>query len=567
MGVTHRAVDLQAPAQQFALKVISSEFSTQPAYQERLAGEMRAASKIEHCNLARVCYTGITDDLIIVSKLIPGSDLGQQLKSVQRYSLQQTLHIGAQIAAGLEALHQAGLVHGNLKPRNVRLDERVGNKAAVYLTDFGLARFSTGAPGVTSSAFAGGLPYCSPEVFQGEPPSSGSDVYALACLMVQCLTGRVPFSGPGYRTYSAQHQNTPPPQLAELAPGLPTGLDDVISRGLEKDPGLRPSSPTSWMRALERAAEKIGSPRAGAPARSRRHAAPPRPHDAISLAETAGPLAPGTAAPLLTATTARPVAPKPVAAEQVNRSRTVLFPARRYAKPRVKTRPPRRPPKWAAGVGLIAALTVTAGFVDGPTHHSLAKSGKVLSGTTSKSGSAVTTAASTAQLTVNANRKELALFNRVSNYNLGHCKPRAEAPFIRKGWVAALTCKPTDAPLDAIIVRQFRNTASANADAKARVSGAGPAKGPRKVCTPAGNPTMTSSGVSVVAVFPRAKVAPGSGVSCYADRGNHIFVWVYESSGVEMALLRSRAVSTVSGRLLTDWLDANLQHYLLRPAG
>jgi serine/threonine-protein kinase len=162
----------------------------------------------------------------------------------------RTLRLLAQVAEALEEAHRAGLIHRDIKPQNIL----VGPDDHAYLADFGLIKSLDDADPLTRTGqFIGTIDYVAPEQVQGDPASPASDSYALAAVLFECLTGRVPFVRQNEVATIHAHVMAPPPLVSELRPDLPRELDEVIAVGMAKVPERRPSSPTELMRAAARA--------------------------------------------------------------------------------------------------------------------------------------------------------------------------------------------------------------------------------------------------------------------------------------------------------------------------
>ena len=161
-----------------------------------------------------------------------------------------------QVASALDAAHAKGLVHRDIKPGNVLIGERDGTRH-VYLTDFGLSKQMDATSGLTASgAFVGTLDYSAPEQIRGERLDARTDVYALACVAFELLSGEAPFASQEEQVAKLYaHLQEPPPQLATVVPEVPLELSEVVQRALSKDPGDRHPSAGDFARAAAAAAE------------------------------------------------------------------------------------------------------------------------------------------------------------------------------------------------------------------------------------------------------------------------------------------------------------------------
>ena len=222
-------LDLRRPV---AIKVIAADRSRDPQLRSRFALEARLAASIDHPNLVPVHAAGEQDGrLYLVMRYVGGTDLHRELKSRGRLSPARAAGVVAQLAAGLDAAHAAGLVHRDVKPANVLL---AGEH--VYLADFGLSRLqSSDARFTDSGAWVGTVDYMSPEHLRGEPCDARSDVYALGCVLFSALSGQAPFRRDTVPATMSAHLHEPSPLVTDVAP-VPAEFDAVIARALAKAP-------------------------------------------------------------------------------------------------------------------------------------------------------------------------------------------------------------------------------------------------------------------------------------------------------------------------------------------
>jgi serine/threonine-protein kinase len=251
MGVVYRAwqIALERP---IALKVIASEIAMDEAFRARFRRESLIAASIEHPNVVPVHEAGEWEGrLFIAMRFVPGTDLAAILTS-GRLEPARAIALLAQVADALDAAHGRGLIHRDVKPANV-LVEQHGRAEHAYLTDFGLAKASEGDSGLTmSGAFVGTVDYIAPEQLRGDPVGPPTDVYSLGCMLFHMLSGRIPFPRDHAVAKIFAHLNDPPPPLpAEV--GAPPGLGDVIGRSLAKDADERYASAGELARAAREA--------------------------------------------------------------------------------------------------------------------------------------------------------------------------------------------------------------------------------------------------------------------------------------------------------------------------
>jgi serine/threonine-protein kinase len=233
-----------------ALKVVSTELSQDEVFLRRFRREVKAAQKIDHPNVVPVLADGEEHGLpYLVQRLIPGGSLADRLQSSGPLSLESAVRMLAGAAGGIDALHGAGLVHRDIKPANILLD---GDTP--YVSDFGLAKDSQASNLTRPGQALGSLDYMSPEQIRGEDVSPATDIYALGCVVFECLTGTPPFGGrPSMRVLFA-HLQEEPPDLTELRQDVTPATARAITRAMEKEPEDRPSSAGEYVTGIARAA-------------------------------------------------------------------------------------------------------------------------------------------------------------------------------------------------------------------------------------------------------------------------------------------------------------------------
>jgi hypothetical protein len=233
MGVVYRATQLNL-GRPVALKLITPDHATDRDFRERFQRESRLAASIDHPNVVPVYEAGEADGhLYLVMRWVRGTDLHALLKREKRLTPGVAATITAQIAAGLDAAHAAGLVHRDVKPANVLLS---GEHA--YLSDFGLSRLEASESQLTDSGqWIGSVDYCSPEQLRGLRTDARADVYALGCVLHAALAGRPPYPRTTVTATLLAHLNDPVPPVSEQ--GVPQGFDRVMARALAKDPADR----------------------------------------------------------------------------------------------------------------------------------------------------------------------------------------------------------------------------------------------------------------------------------------------------------------------------------------
>jgi len=252
MGTVYLAQDVPI-GRPVALKVISAQLARDEEFRRRFVREARIAATLEHPHVVPVYEIGEQDGLLFIAmRRVPGRDLRSLVVELGALPPQRVAHLARQVGAALDAAHAAGLVHRDVKPANVLLTGEAEDEHA-YLTDFGLSRDVSSDSGLTNTGqWMGTVDYVAPEQLRGEPIDARSDVYAMGCLLFECLTGRVPYVGV-LAAKLHQHASAPPPSATAVRPDLPAEVDAVLARALAKDPNDRYKSAGDLGRALDAA--------------------------------------------------------------------------------------------------------------------------------------------------------------------------------------------------------------------------------------------------------------------------------------------------------------------------
>jgi len=278
MGEVYRAHDT-VKDRTVALKLLRAEMSADAGFQERFRRESRIAARLQEPHVIPVHDFGeINGVLYIDMRLVEGKDVHTELRESGPLDPTRAASIVGQVAAALDAAHASGLVHRDVKPENVLL---TGNDFA-YLVDFGIAHLG-GETGLTSAGAAiGSCAYMAPERFTGGPVGPAADIYSLACLLYECLTGSTPYPTGELSQLMGAHIMSPPPRPSATRPNVTTAFDAVITRGMAKQPEHRFSTAGDLARAADTAAIVAQMPTAGDPEiretePTYRFAAPPPP--------------------------------------------------------------------------------------------------------------------------------------------------------------------------------------------------------------------------------------------------------------------------------------------------
>jgi tRNA A-37 threonylcarbamoyl transferase component Bud32/streptogramin lyase len=239
MSVVYRADDLRLK-RKVALKLLAPELAEDEFFRERFLRESQLAASLDHPNVVPVYEAGEAEQMLYIAmRYVPGTNLKTRLRKEGRLEGDRALALVGQVGSALDAAHERGLVHRDVKPSNVLLTGRPG-KEHCYLADFGL---STSASDRSLAAertqVVGTIDYVAPEQIRGAEVDGRVDVYSLACLLYECLTGDVPFRRASDVAVVYAHLEEPAPSANERVPALPTDLDAVIRRGMAKTPDER----------------------------------------------------------------------------------------------------------------------------------------------------------------------------------------------------------------------------------------------------------------------------------------------------------------------------------------
>jgi len=248
MGVVYRATQLSL-GRTVALKVLAPHLSADSDFRERFRREAELQARLEHPHIVTVYEAGESEEgLYLALRLIQGTDLRRLIDSGSLRP-ERALRLLAQIASALDSAHDTGLIHRDLKPQNILVDER----DEAYLADFGLTK-SSGSRGLTQSGtYVGSLDYAAPEQVRGEPFTPAADVYGLAAVLYESLVGEVPFPRDTEAAVLYAHISEPVPRPSAVQPTLPAALDPVLARGLAKAPAERYGSAGELVRDAQAA--------------------------------------------------------------------------------------------------------------------------------------------------------------------------------------------------------------------------------------------------------------------------------------------------------------------------
>jgi serine/threonine protein kinase len=337
-----------------ALKLLAPELAEEKLFRERFVRESRLAASLNHPNVIPIFDAGEEAGLpYIAMRYVAGPDLKSLVERDGPLPLERALSIVSQVGSALDCGHERSLIHRDVKPGNILLEESAeGGQAHVYLSDFGVAKHTLSRSGLTTTGqFVGTIDYIAPEQIEGKPLDGRADVYSLGCVLFEALTAVPPFERESNVAMMYAHLLEPPPSLSERRPELPAEFDEVIATALAKNPAERYPS----CRALVEAVRERSSPTA-------------------APATVAAPAAPTAAAAAPTAAAAPPTAAQTPAPAPVAASAPALGggapPAPPSFSPSGHDGPPSGPPSRGrrrlavlAGIGLVAIAAGTAAGV------------------------------------------------------------------------------------------------------------------------------------------------------------------------------------------------------------
>jgi serine/threonine-protein kinase len=234
-----------------ALKIVNVDLASDQIFRRRFDREARIAREVRHPHVVPVLDVGEHDGMpYLAQKLIGKGTLEDRLKDTGTIELGEAVRVCREVASGLDALNEAGLIHRDIKPANILFDE----DGKAYITDFGLAKDTQGSVLTRPGQALGSLDYMAPEQIRAEQVSAATDVYALGCVMSECLTSAPPFADRrGMHVLWAHLQDDPPDPCAGRST-VPREVGDTILRALEKNPAKRPQTAGEFARLLEAAA-------------------------------------------------------------------------------------------------------------------------------------------------------------------------------------------------------------------------------------------------------------------------------------------------------------------------
>jgi serine/threonine protein kinase len=249
MGVVFRAIREDGAV--VALKVLKPALVADEKAARRFAREARAADEVQHPHLIDVIDSGVVDGTgFLAMRFVAGRSLDDRIREHGPLPVEETAQIVAEIGSALDALHAVGLVHRDVKPSNILLDAERG----ALLTDFGLAKRRDYSMLTAPGQMLGTLDYIAPEMLKGSEPGPSADLYALGCVVFECLAGQPPFGGRSMFEVGMAHLGDAPPDPCAGRSDAPPELSQRVLAALAKEPGERPPSATAYAEMLLAAA-------------------------------------------------------------------------------------------------------------------------------------------------------------------------------------------------------------------------------------------------------------------------------------------------------------------------
>jgi len=254
MGVVYRATQLSLD-RPVALKVLSSTLVGNRTFRERFRREGRHAAALDHPNIIPVYEAGESNGLMFIAmRLVDGPSLAD-LIAAEQVTGSEALRVVGAIASALDAAHEDGLVHRDIKPQNILLTK----SGHPYLADFGITKGGNHGGLTHSGDFVGSLNYVAPEQIHGKDVTGASDIYSLAAVLFHCLTGTFPYERETDAALMLAHIEAPPPSLGALDIAAPAALDKVFEKGMAKAPEERYATASELVEACREAVAQVDS--------------------------------------------------------------------------------------------------------------------------------------------------------------------------------------------------------------------------------------------------------------------------------------------------------------------
>ncbi len=232
-----------------AIKILKDEFLDNEDFIRRFKNESKAIAVLNHPNIVRV-YDVSFGDMIqyIVMEYIDGITLKEYIEMQGVLDWKETLHLTTQILKALQHAHENGIVHRDIKPQNIMLLQ----DGTIKVTDFGIARFSSNATRTMTEQAIGSVHYIAPEQARGEKTDGKTDIYSVGVMMYEMLTGRLPFEADSAVSVALMQLQSTPKRPREINPDIPSGLEEITIKAMQKSPSSRYNSAVVMLSDIER---------------------------------------------------------------------------------------------------------------------------------------------------------------------------------------------------------------------------------------------------------------------------------------------------------------------------
>jgi serine/threonine protein kinase len=262
MAIVYRAVDARL-GRRVALKILAPEIASDDSFRQRFMRESMSAASVDHPNIIPVFAAGESEGVLFIAmRYVETGDVRTLIRRSGPLPVNRALSIVSQVASALDAAHEHGLVHRDVKPANILLaDSADGRSDHAYLSDFGLSKQSLAPTGLTMAGhFLGTLDYVAPEQVEGHAVDGRADQYSLACTAMEMLTGNPPFERDQSMAVLWAKLSEPPPSVRQFRPELPAGVDAVFSKALSRRADDRYPTCQAFAAALRAACAMPGHP-------------------------------------------------------------------------------------------------------------------------------------------------------------------------------------------------------------------------------------------------------------------------------------------------------------------